>query len=84
MVTEFGGIAYEQNEKGWGYSSASTKEDFIERLKAVFIPLQSSKNISGFCYTQLTDVEQEMNGLLTYDRSEKIPIDVIRKVVEGN
>ena len=83
MVTEFGGIAYDQNEKGWGYSSASTKEDFIERLKAVFIPLQSSRYISGFCYTQLTDVEQEMNGLLTCDRQEKIPFDIIRKVVEG-
>ncbi|MFM9282402.1 hypothetical protein [Paenibacillus jiagnxiensis] len=37
--------------------------------------------IEGFCYTQLTDVEQEINGLLTYDRVPKVPLADIRKIV---
>lgn len=36
--------------------------------------------ISGFCYTQLTDVEQEVNGLYTYDRRPKFPAEVIRAI----
>jgi len=39
--------------------------------------------VQGFCYTQLTDVEQEINGLLTYDREPKIPLDVIRSIIVG-
>ena len=83
MVTEFGGIAFQANEEGWGYSSASSQEDYIERLKAVFRPLHESEILSGFCYTQLTDVEQEENGLLTYDRKEKIPLEIINEIVRG-
>ena len=35
----------------------------------------------GFCYTQLTDVEQEKNGLYTYDRKSKFPAEKIRKIL---
>lgn len=83
MVTEFGGIAYQEDAKGWGYSSAEGPEDFLNRLKAVFEPIHKSKWLSGFCYTQLTDVEQEMNGLLTYDRKPKVSLAEIKKIVEG-
>ena len=83
MVTEFGGIAYQEGAAGWGYSSAGSQEDFLERLKAVIEPVRNSKWLSGFCYTQLTDVEQEMNGLLTYDRKPKLPLEEIKKIVEG-
>lgn len=83
MVTEFGGIAYQEDESGWGYSNAKSQDDFEERLKAVLEPIKKSKWLSGFCYTQLTDVEQEMNGLLTYDRKPKLPLKVIKKIVEG-
>lgn len=83
MVTEFGGIAYQEDESGWGYSNAKSQDDFEERLKAVLEPIKKSKWLSGFCYTQLTDVEQEMNGLLTYDRKPKLPLEVIKKIVEG-
>lgn len=39
--------------------------------------------VQGFCYTQLTDVEQEINGILTYDRKPKIGLSVIRAINEG-
>ncbi|MBC7812893.1 MAG: hypothetical protein H7175_17185, partial [Burkholderiales bacterium] len=36
--------------------------------------------VQGFCYTQLTDVEQEINGLLTYDRQPKVDLAIIREI----
>ncbi|MDO3410001.1 glycoside hydrolase family 2 TIM barrel-domain containing protein [Saccharibacillus sp. CPCC 101409] len=84
LVTEFGGIAYKKTEQeGWGYSGAENDEDFLERLGAVIRPMTVSGVVQGFCYTQLTDVEQEINGLVTYDRTPKVPLEEIRKVVRG-
>lgn len=84
LVTEFGGIAYKKSEwEGWGYSGAENDEDYIARLKAVVRPIYSSKVIQGYCYTQLTDVEQEINGLLTYNRIPKVPLALIRAINEG-
>ena len=37
----------------------------------------------GYCYTQLTDVEQEQNGIYTYDRREKFPVEVLREIFGG-
>ncbi|WP_424766438.1 glycoside hydrolase family 2 protein [Paenibacillus sp. sgz302251] len=84
LVTEFGGIAYKKSEwEGWGYSGADNDEDYIAKLEAVIKPIRLSKAVQGYCYTQLTDVEQEINGLLTYDRQPKVPLDVIRAINEG-
>lgn len=78
LVTEFGGIAYgPMSGRDWGYSVAESEEDFLRRLGAVFRPLLSSPVVTGYCYTQLTDVEQEINGLLYYDRTPKAPLEEI-------
>ncbi|MFB5678370.1 glycoside hydrolase family 2 protein [Paenibacillus terreus] len=82
MITEFGGIAYKKSDwDGWGYSGAKDDGDYLQRLQAVIRPMYVSPVIEGFCYTQLTDVEQEINGLLTYDRVPKVPLAEIRKIV---
>lgn len=84
LITEFGGIAFKKSEwEGWGYSGAENDEDFISRLRAVIHPMLTSSVIQGYCYTQLTDVEQEINGLLTYDRKPKVPLEKIREINEG-
>ncbi|MBD2868054.1 glycoside hydrolase family 2 protein [Paenibacillus arenilitoris] len=84
LVTEFGGIAYKKSEwEGWGYSGANSDEEFIAKLEAVVRPIRTSKAVQGYCYTQLTDVEQEINGLLTYDRKPKVPLELIRAINEG-
>lgn len=84
MVTEFGGIAYQKNEwQGWGYTSASSDDDFIKRYDNVVSSLLESPLVQGFCYTQITDVEQEINGLLTYDRKPKVDLNIIRNINEG-
>lgn len=84
LVTEFGGISYQKGDcEGWGYSNAVSDEDFAKRYNDVIAPLLASPYVQGFCYTELTDVEQEINGLLTYDREPKISVDTIREINEG-
>ncbi|MCM3269656.1 glycoside hydrolase family 2 protein [Paenibacillus elgii] len=85
LLSEFGGISFRKSDwEGWGYSGATDEEDFLKRLTAVVRPALHSPVLQGFCYTQLTDVEQEINGLLTYDRVPKVPLEQIRAIVEGN
>ncbi|WP_200905950.1 sugar-binding domain-containing protein [Paenibacillus sp. IHB B 3415] len=84
LITEFGGVAYKKSDwDGWGYSGAENDEDYAARLRAVIQPLLFSGVVQGYCYTQLTDVEQEINGLLTYDRVPKLPLELIRAINEG-
>jgi beta-galactosidase/beta-glucuronidase len=77
IVTEFGGIAYrisapqKSNEFGYG-NIEPTKEAFLKRLDIAVTALRTNKAFVGYCYTQLTDVEQEINGLMTYDRKPKV------------
>lgn len=85
IISEFGGIAYKKsNWEGWGYSGAENEEDFLNKLRAVVDGLYASPIVRGFCYTQLTDVEQEINGLLTYDRQPKAPVEQIRAIIMGD
>ena len=84
LVTEFGGIGYKTGSwEGWGYTSASSAEDFTQRLYDVISAMLESPDIQGYCYTQITDVEQEINGLLTYDRKPKIALDIIKQINDG-
>ncbi len=84
ILSECGGIAYADGQiKGWGYSSANTQESFLQRLKDVVSAIYACSLIQGFCYTQLTDVEQEINGLLTYGRLPKLDPKLIKKVIDG-
>jgi beta-galactosidase/beta-glucuronidase len=76
VMSEFGGIAYRvgtpvgKNE--WGYSGVEpTKEAMLERLNGLVKALRNNPIWAGFCYTQLTDVEQEINGLMTFQRQPK-------------
>lgn len=86
IVSEFGGISYSANNtdrKSWGYSEIDTEAGFLGRYHAIVDALLHSDLVQGFCYTQLTDIETEANGLLNYDRTPKVPIDEIRKINEG-
>jgi beta-galactosidase/beta-glucuronidase len=79
LISEFGGIAF-SDEEGWGYSTVSDAEEFLERYSTLIAALLQSEAIQGFCYTQLTDVEHEVNGLLTYDREPKAEPARIRRI----
>lgn len=81
LLTEFGGIAFDTTQtKGWGYSVASNEEEFVEDYERVLKAVEDSKVVVGFCYTQLCDVEQEINGLLTYDRKPKCDLKLIKNI----
>ncbi|MGP8236476.1 MAG: sugar-binding domain-containing protein [Limisphaerales bacterium] len=71
MVSEFGGIGW-ATEGGWGYGDGpKSLEEFYTRYDGLTAALLGNPNLFGFCYTQLTDVEQEHNGLYFYDRRPK-------------
>ncbi|MHC4983545.1 MAG: glycoside hydrolase family 2 protein [Planctomycetota bacterium] len=77
LVDEFGGIKWnpedlERSETSWGYGKTPKgPEEFYRRLEALTDVLLGFDHISGYCYTQLTDIEQEQNGIYFYDRGEK-------------
>ena len=80
FISEYGGIRWTDKE-GWGYGDApKTEEEFLTRLKGLTDVLLDNDKMFGFCYTQLTDVEQEQNGLYTYDRIAKFPPEMIYKI----
>jgi beta-galactosidase/beta-glucuronidase len=81
LITEFGGIAFKTSDPGsWGYRTVSNADELVERYGDLVYALLQSAVVQGFCYTQLTDVEQEINGLLTYDRRPKADLARIREV----
>ena len=81
FVSEYGGIGWSVNE-GWSYGNApKSAEEFIERFKGLTDALLDNENMFGFCYTQLTDVEQEQNGLYTYDRKPKFDTEIFKNIL---
>lgn len=88
ILDEFGGIkcmeANPAKDGAWGYGDAAqTKEDFYKRLESqVRVLIDMSDLIWGYCYTQLTDVEQEQNGIYYYDRSTKYDMDRVRAIFQ--
>ncbi len=75
FVSEYGGIAWDLDGGGWGYGQGpATLEEFYERYQGLTDALLDNSCMFGLCYTQLTDVEQEQNGLYTYDRKPKFDI----------
>lgn len=85
LMTEFGGVAFrigqKQAENEWGYSGVEpTREAFLGRLGGLVKALTDNPVWAGYCYTQLTDVEQEINGLMTYDRKPKVSSEEYKQI----
>ncbi len=92
FVSEYGGILWNESQRkdndaqvSWGYGEApKSPEEFVDRYCKLTKVLLDSKNIMGFCYTQLTDVEQEQNGLYYYNRDKKFTDELYAKIRETN
>ncbi len=90
FVDEFGGIKWNPSQQtnnvdteSWGYGAPPRSlEEFYARLRGQVEAIVSNPNICGFCYTQLTDVEQEQNGIYFYDRSLKFDMKIIKEIFE--
>lgn len=86
FVSEYGGIKWEtdKNHKAWGYGvDVKTEDEFIERYCGLTKALIDNDKMFGFCYTQLYDIEQEQNGLFSYERENKFSqrvYDAIKQV----
>ena len=81
FVSEFGGIYWNVDEvqDGWGYGAApKTLEEFYTRYEGMVKVLLDNPKMCAFCYTQITDVQQEKNGIYTYDRRKKFDVERIR------
>jgi len=83
LVTEYGGIGLVSAKDAWGYGNAAkSPEELLARYDALTGALQQLPECVGFCYTQLSDVEQEQNGLYTYDRKPKLDPAKVRAINE--
>jgi hypothetical protein len=87
IVDEFGGIKWiptaEQQfaEDSWGYGQdPTTLDEFYARLEGQVDVLLGLDHIVGYCYTQLTDIEQEQNGIYNYDRTAKFDMERIARI----
>ena len=86
IIDEFGGIkwiptrelVYADNSWGYGQDPQSL-EEFYQRLEGLVDVVLSVDHICGFCYTQLTDIEQEQNGVYNYDRTTKFDMERITR-----
>jgi len=88
LIDEYGGIKWipSPDQKyapdSWGYGEdPTTLEEFYARLEALTDVILGMSHICGFCYTQLTDIEQEQNGIYNYDRSEKFDMKKINSIL---
>lgn len=87
MVSEYGGIKWETDKefKSWGYGEdVKTEEELAKRYCGLTDALIQNKNMFGFCYTQLYDIEQEQNGLFTYTREKKFSDETYEKIKASN
>lgn len=83
FISEYGGIRWSvvNDGSGWGYGNApKAAEEFIERYRGLTTALLENPDLCGFCYTQLTDVEQEQNGIYTYYRKEKFDSAIFKAI----
>ena len=90
FVSEYGGTWWnpekakptgEEKETSWGYGNApASEEEFLLRYRNLTAALLQSEGVCAFCYTQLTDVEQEQNGMYAYDRKEKFSKKIYEEI----
>ncbi len=83
FCSEFGGIWWQpkaaEGEDSWGYGERPKSiEDFYQRFEGLCAALLDNPKMFGYCYTQLTDVHQEQNGIYDFDRGEKFDLERIR------
>lgn len=84
VMSEYGGISL-NSEKGWFYGKHVANEDeFLERFEGITNAIKQTDYICGFCYTQLTDVQQEINGFVYENRENKFSEKAIKRIKEIN
>lgn len=81
IVSEFGGVALD--ERGtWGFHTVTDSAALVKSYREFVAAVVSSPVVAGFCWTQLTDIEQEANGLLDAHRRPKADVDLVREATQ--
>ena len=88
IIDEYGGVWWlpdhlRKKIRSWGHGDhvrPKTTKEVYERMEKLTEVVLKTKHIQGFCYTQLTDVEQETNGIYLYDRKTKFNMKLIKKI----
>ena len=84
IMSEYGGIKM-NSDTGWGSGNQVRDEnEYLERFKGLTDAIRKTEYMTGFCFTQLTDVQQEINGLVDENRNDKFSIDVIKNIYDIN
>ncbi|MBR4934158.1 MAG: beta-galactosidase, partial [Clostridia bacterium] len=94
FVSEFGGSFFDldaiyecdeqESSNPWGYGEApKSASELLARIDGLCTALRENTEMCGFCYTQFTDVMQEMNGVFTYDRRPKLPLEDLHRAIAG-
>ena len=86
LLTEFGGIAFEREQDGnaWGYGDGVKDcKEFINRISELINGILTTE-FQGYCYTQLTDVQQEVNGLLNSEHEPKLDLEKLKTIFGKN
>ena len=85
FVSEFGGTYWNIDEDpsaAWGYGQApKSLEEFYARFEGLVNVLLDNPKMCAFCYTQLTDVYQEKNGIYAFDRRIKFDLDRLHAIM---
>jgi hypothetical protein len=82
IISEFGGIAF-NSDAGWGYGNkVSSKEEYIKRFDSITNAIKKIDFICGYCYTQVTDVQQEINGIMDIKRRFKVDPAILKEINE--
>ncbi len=87
LISEFGGTAFqsETTNDNWGYGvGVQDTNEFYTRFEGLINAIDSLPFCCGYCYTQVTDVQQEVNGLLNFDHKSKFDKETIKKILNRN
>ncbi len=82
VISEYGGLSYRprEEEEWFGYGQFDSADALLDRYEQLTSALLDSAALAGFCYTQLTDTEQETNGLIAADRTPKFDVERVRAI----
>ena len=82
IISEYGGIAFSGGKEGaWGYgNTVSTEEEFLKRFDKITTAIKKIPYAVGYCYTQVSDVQQEINGLLDVKHNYKMDPEKIKEI----
>ena len=87
ILTECGGIGFMSNDArddAFAYGELpETERELEDKFREVAATVHKTKALRGFVWTQLTDVQQEVNGVLYFDRTPKMPVERIREIILG-